>query len=86
MIRARVHHGHVEIQDPIPAEWEGHAVKIERLTPEDPIPDLDERLAVLAQLGPMEFEPGERELVARLLAAHDELSRAEMQRIAGSQR
>jgi hypothetical protein len=37
-------------------------VKTVPLTPDDPIPDLEERLAALDALGPMEFEPGEWEL------------------------
>ncbi len=85
MIRARVHLGRVEAQDPIPEEWESQFVKILPLTPEDPQPDLEERLAVLRGLGPMEFEPGEREFAARLLAEQDRLSRAAMQEIAGNQ-
>jgi hypothetical protein len=56
-------------------------VKILPLTPDDPQPDLEERLAVLQALGPTEFEPGERELAARLLAEQDRLSRAAMQAI-----
>ena len=61
MIRARVHQGRVAIQDPIPEEWEGQSVKILPMTPDDPQPDLEERLAALQALGPMEFEPSERE-------------------------
>jgi hypothetical protein len=37
-------------------------MKILPLTPDDPLPDLEERLAALRALGPMEFEPGEWEL------------------------
>jgi hypothetical protein len=85
MVQARVRQGRVEIQDPIPEEWEGQLVKILPLTPDDPQPDLEERLAALQALGPTEFEPGERELAARLLAEQDRLSRAAMQRIADSQ-
>ena len=47
MIRARVHLGRVEIQEPIPEEWEGQFVKILPMTPDDPQPDLEERLAAL---------------------------------------
>lgn len=82
MIRARVRQGCVEVQDPIPEEWEGLSVKILPLTPDDPLPDLEERLAALQALGPMEFEPGERELTARLLAEQDRISREAMQQIA----
>ena len=84
MIRARVHQGCVEIQDPIPEEWEGQFVKILPLTPDDPQPDLEERLVASRLLGPMEFEPGERELAANLLAERDRLSREAMQRITSS--
>jgi hypothetical protein len=85
MLRARIHHGRVEVQDPIPKDWEGQPVKILPLTPDDPLPDLDERLAALAALGPMEFEPGERELIGQALGQMDRLSREAMERIAGSQ-
>ncbi len=85
MIRARIQKGRVEIQDPIPEEWEGQLVTILPMTPEDPLPDLEERLAALQALGPAEFEPGERELADRLLAEQDRLSRAAMQEIPGGQ-
>ncbi len=84
MIRARVKQGRVEIEEPIPDEWEGQLVKILPMTPDDPQPDLDERLAALDALGPTEFEPGERELVTQLLAEQDRLSRAAMQAIMDS--
>jgi hypothetical protein len=85
MIRACVRQGRVEPQDPIPEEWEGQSVKIVPMTPEDPQPDLEECLAALQALGPAEFEPGERELAARLLAEQDRLSRAAMQTLAETQ-
>jgi hypothetical protein len=84
MLRARIHHGRVEVQDPIPKDWEGQPVKILPLTPEDPLPDLEDRLAALAALGAMEFEPGERELVGQVLGQMDRLSRDAMQKIAGN--
>jgi hypothetical protein len=85
MLQARIHQGRVELQDPIPKEWEGQLVKILPLTPEDPLPDLEERLAALRALGPMEFEPGERELVGQVLGEMDRLSRDAMQKIVGRQ-
>ena len=85
MIRARVCHGHVELQDPIPAEWEGQSVKIIPMTPDDEQLDLEECLAALQALGPTELEPGEQEVAARVLAEQDRLSRAAMQKIADSQ-
>jgi hypothetical protein len=83
MIRAFVHQGRVEIQEPIPEEWEGQFVKILPLTPDDPMPDLEERLAALRALGPVEFEPRERELAASLLAEQNRLSREAMLGITG---
>jgi hypothetical protein len=85
MIRARVHKGRVELQDPIPDEWEGQSVKIVPMTPDDPIPDLEERLAALHALGPVEYDPGEREAIAQLLAEQDRISRAAMKEIEDSQ-
>jgi hypothetical protein len=76
MIRARVHKGRVEPQDPIPDEWEGQTVKIVPLTPDDPMPDLEERLAALHALGPMEYDEGEQETIERCLTEQDQLSRA----------
>jgi hypothetical protein len=85
MIRARVRPERVEVQDPIPEQWDGQTVKIVPMTPDDPQPDLEERLAALQALGPAEFEPGERELAADLPAEKDRLSRQAMQRLAGDQ-
>ena len=63
MIQARIHEGRIEAQEPIPEEWEGQLVGIVPLTPDDPMPNLDARLAALHALGPMEYEPGEREAI-----------------------
>jgi hypothetical protein len=79
MIRAQIRQGRVEKQDPIPEEWEGQSVNIVPSTPDDPLPDLEEHLAALEALGPMEFEPGERDVAARLLAEQDRLGRVAMQ-------
>lgn len=85
MIQARIHQGCIEALDPIPEEWEGNLVKILPLTPDDPVPDLEERLATLHSLGPMEFDPAEREVVDRALAEIDRVSKAAMQIVAGTQ-
>ena len=85
MLHARIHQGRVEVQGPIPVEWEGQMVKILPLTPDDPLPDLEERLAALQALGPMEFEPGERELVGQALGEMDRLSRDAMGKIVSNQ-
>jgi hypothetical protein len=81
MIQARIHRGRVETIDPLPEEWEGQLVKILPLTPDDPIPDLEARMAALKVLGPMEFEPGEREAAAQLLRELDNVSRVAMQKL-----
>jgi hypothetical protein len=79
MIQARVQQGRIEVQEPLPREWEGRLVMITPLTPDDPVPDLEERLAALRALGPMEFEPGEEQTSAAALAELDRLGRAGMQ-------
>ncbi len=84
MVQARIHHGRIEVQDPIPEEWEGQLVKVLPLTPDDPLTDLEERLAALAALGPMEFAPRERGAAAQALGEMDRLSREAMARIAGN--
>ena len=74
MIQARIQDGRVELGEPIPAEWEGQTVKISPMTPDDPIPDLEERLAELHALGPMEFDPGEQEAIFAELRELDRIS------------
>ena len=83
MIQARIQHGRVEISEPIPAEWEGQLVKICPLTPDDPLANLDERLAALHALGPMEFDPDEERTIAAALAELNDASRLAMEAIAG---
>jgi len=61
------------------AEWEGLLVKITTMTPDDPLTDLEERLAALQALGPMEFEPGEKVSIASALAEINDASKAGMQ-------
>ena len=85
MVQARIHEGRVEVQEPIPEEWEGQLVKILPMTPDDPLPDLEEWLAKLHALGPMEYEPGERDLIADALAELDRISKSAMQKIADRQ-
>ena len=85
MLDARIDQGRVVIEGPIPKEWEGQRVKILPLTPDDPTPDLEERLAVLHALGPMDIEPGEGELADQGLAEMNRLSRDAMKTLASSQ-
>ncbi len=73
MIRARIQQGCIKTQDPIPEEWEGQLVKVLPMTPNDPLPTLEEHLAALHAMGPMEFEPGERELIASAIAELDRI-------------
>jgi hypothetical protein len=79
MVQARIRKGRVEIQEPIPAEWEGQLVKITTMTPDDPHHDLEAQLAALHALGPMDFDPGEEESIARELAELDRISKAAME-------
>jgi hypothetical protein len=85
MIQARIYQGGVEVQDPIPEEWEGQPVKILLMTPDDPLPALEARLAALHAMGAMEFEPGERDLIAGALAELDRMSIAAMRTAAETQ-
>jgi hypothetical protein len=54
-------------------------------TPDNPILDLESWLAKLHAMGPMEFDPGERELMAATLAELASISKAAMQNIGGNQ-
>jgi hypothetical protein len=82
MIFGRIQHGQVELSTPLPDSWEGQIVKVEPCTPDDQLPDLDQQLAALHALGPMEYEPGEREQIQQELQALDDLSREQMRRLA----
>jgi hypothetical protein len=83
MIQARIQHGRVETTEPIPSEWEGQLVKISPLTPDDPLADLEERLAALHAMGPMEFDPDEERTIAAALAELNDAGRIAMEAIAG---
>ncbi len=74
MIRVRIRQGRVELLDPIPEEWEGQTFQLVALTPDDPMLDLEEALAALKALGPTEYEPGEREMIAEAMAERKRLS------------
>jgi hypothetical protein len=83
MVQARVRNGRVEVEEPLPADWEGQLVNITALTPDDPIADLDSKLAALHALGPMEYEPGEREMIEAELADINEVSKQEIAKLVG---
>ena len=53
-------------------------VKVLPMTPDDPMPDLEEWLAALRAMGPMEFDASERELIAETLMEFDQISKAAM--------
>ena len=78
MIQARIHQGRIEVNEPIPQSWEGWLVRIIPSTPDDPSPDLEQSLAVLHALGPVEWEADERELIEREWAAMDRVSKDQM--------
>ncbi len=81
MVVGRVQQGEILLACSLPAEWEGQSVKIEPCTPDDPMDELEQRLAALHALGPMEYEPGERERNETALAALNELSRTQLQQL-----
>jgi hypothetical protein len=82
MIQAQIHHGRVEVCDPVPVEWEGQMVKIIPLSPDDPLPDLEQRLAALHAMGPMEFESDEQMSIQNALAEVNAASKAAMDALA----
>lgn len=82
MIEARVEHGRIEVREPIPLEWEGQLVKVTPMTPDDPLPDLEERMATLHALGAMEFDSDEQHAIVRVLDELDQASLIEMRAIA----
>jgi len=88
MVLGRVHHGKIELTTSLPAAWEGQMVSVAPVsdaseTPDDPLPDLEARLAALHALGPMEYEAGEREEIDQALKVMDELGRKQMRQAAG---
>ena len=85
MVQARIRQGRVEVQEPIPAEWEGQLVKIATMTPDDPLPDLEERLTALHALGPMEWHAGVVDAIASAMAELNTASKLAMDALAGSQ-
>ena len=84
VVHALVHNGRIEVQGPIPDSWEGHMVKIVPLTPDEPLPDIERRLAELHALGPMEFDPAEREIMARELEGMNQISLRAMNHVTGT--
>lgn len=86
MIQARIHEGRIEVQEPIPQSWEGRQVRIVPSTPDDRSPDLEENLAALHALGPMEFEAGEREWIDGELEELDRISQESMAQFLDEQR
>ena len=86
MIRAVYRNGKIEPLGGVPAEWEeNEELTIEMaerfLGPDEPVSDIEQRLADLHALGPMEFEPGEREEMERIWKEMDELGLQETKRM-----
>ena len=82
MVMGRVQGGRIELDVLLPESWEGQFVKIAPCTPDDPVPDLEARIAALHALGPMEYDPGEKEAIEEVLESMDELGREQMRRLA----
>lgn len=81
-IQAQIQNGRVVTFDPIPMDWEGRTVTVSAATPDDPMTDVAKRLAALHALGPMEYEPGERQCIDAALADLDAASKKEMRELA----
>lgn len=87
MLLATIRDGRIEASGPIPDLWEGMTVQIVPLslnTPdldEDLAPaELERRLKSLRELGPVEYDDGERELIDDALLEMDRLSREQVAR------
>jgi hypothetical protein len=80
MFFATVCKGKLKLDEPIPKSWEGTTVRILPLSPDDPIPDLEQRLEAFHKLGPTKFEPGEREMIEAELRKLDEISKDDVNR------
>ncbi len=87
MLLATIRDGRIEASGPIPNLWEGMTVQIVPIPPDAPdvdedfTPDeLERRLQVLLDMGPMEYEDGEREEINRALMDMDRLSREQVAR------
>ncbi len=87
MLLATIREGRIEANGPIPNLWEGLTVQIVPLSPdvpnvdEDFTPDeLERRLQALRDMGPMEYEDGEREKINHALMDMDRLSRDQVAR------
>jgi hypothetical protein len=55
-------------------------VKILPLTPDEAIPDLESRLSALHEMGPMEYEPGEQQRIAKEIEELNKYSKEIMER------
>ncbi|MBM4073573.1 MAG: hypothetical protein FJ271_32330 [Planctomycetes bacterium] len=81
MIQARIKHGQVVLDEPIPTAWEGRIVKLVPMTPDEPLANLDELIAALHAMGQMELDPNEREEIASALAEVDTFSKEALNRL-----
>lgn len=82
---ARIRRGLIEAQEPIPSEWEGRLVTVVAAPVNDEGAELEHWFAEMRELGPAEFEPGEREMIGRSLAESDAVSLAAMRALGGQQ-
>ena len=76
MIRAIIQNGEIRALEPLPAGWsDGRQVIVEEAAAVPP-DDLEEWYRELQELGPAQYEPGERERVRVILQEADAQAKA----------
>lgn len=86
MIRGVYRDGLIYPEEPVPPDWaDGQPVRVEPQLAEpsnDPT-EIDRWAADWQRSGPLQYEPGERERIAELLAESDALAKEQMRRHMG---
>ena len=87
MLLATIREGRIEASGSIPDLWEGMTVQIVPVSPSEfdfnedlALDELERRLQVLHELGPAEYEVGEREQINNALMEMDRHSREQVAR------
>jgi hypothetical protein len=83
MIRAVIQNGEIRALEPLPAEWtDGRHLVVED-TSGAPTDDLEACYRELVELGPAQYEPGERDRVQAILDDADAQAKAVVRRQMG---
>ena len=83
MIRGVYRDGLIYPAEPVPSDWaEGESVRVEpeHREPSDDLASIDRWDALWRRIGPMHYEPGERERVQATLDEADALAKEQVRR------